>query len=227
MGLSTPQPGRTILDWPPDLLALADALGVARFAVVGFSGGGPFALACGYACPERVQAVGLISGVGPTTAPDALKYMLPSNRLGYAVGRWLPWPLWRAIFWLYYREMRHHPERLAQMSPEEPAADHVIFEKPGVRSMMIATLAEAFRQGTAGAAREGWLLSRPWGFPLEAVTVPVFLWQGEDDVVVTPVMGHYMADHIPTCSAWFLAGEGHLLFLSHWAEILRTLTAPV
>ena len=109
------------------------------------------------------------------------------------------------------------------MHEDEPETDHVVFEGPGVRQVLIDTFSEAFRQGTVGAARDGWLLSRPWGFALEEISVPVFLWQGEADVVVTPAMGRYMAAHIPNCSAAFYPDEGHLIFFTHWREILRTL----
>jgi pimeloyl-ACP methyl ester carboxylesterase len=225
MGRSDDKPGFTILDWPEDVAALADSLGLERFAVAGFSGGGPFAAACAYALPQRVSAVAIISGVGPLNAPGALEGMLPSNRLGYAVGSWMPWFLWRLIFALYYRDVRgppqgRHPETLARMSEEEPESDHVIFETSGLREILVETFAEAFRQGTLGAAREAWLLSRPWGFPLEEITVPAFLWQGEADVVVTPAMGRFLAGKIPNCTARFLPEEGHLLFVTHWDEIL-------
>jgi pimeloyl-ACP methyl ester carboxylesterase len=225
MGRSDYKPGFTIPDWPKDLGALADTLGLDRFAVAGFSGGGPFAAACAYALPQRVSAAAIVSGVGPVSAPGALEGMLPSNRLGYTVGRWMPWFLWRLVFGLYYGDARHHPEKLARMSEGEPEIDRVIMEASGMREVLIETFAEAFRQGTLGPAREGWLLSRPWGFRLEEITVPVLLWQGEADVVVTPAMGRSMAASIPDCRARFLLGEGHLLFVEHWDEILCELIA--
>jgi len=224
MGRSDRKPGFTILDWPDDVAALANSLDLDYFAVAGFSGGSPFTTACGHAMPHRVSAVAIVSGVGPTSAPDALKGMLPANKMGYSVGGWMPWPIWRMIFALYYRDVRRHPEKLAQTTEEEPQIDHAIFERSGIREILVETFAEAFRQGTDGAAREGWLLSRPWGFRLEEVTVPVFLWQGEADVVVTPAMGRFMVSRLPRCTARFLPDEGHLLFVDHWQEILRALT---
>lgn len=227
MGLSDFKPGRRLLDWPGDVLELADVLGIERFAVAGFSAGGPYAAACGYALAQRLTTVGIISGVGPLEAPDALKGMLSSNRMGYAVGRWMPWFLWRLIFGMYYRGVRHHPEKLAQMSEEEPEADRAIFAESDVRQIFIENFAEAFRQGTDGAAWEGWLLARSWGFKLAKITVPVYLWQGEADVVVTPAMGRYMANQLPNCHARFLPGEGHLVFITHWQEILKALTSQM
>jgi pimeloyl-ACP methyl ester carboxylesterase len=225
MGLSDYKPGYTLLDWPDDVADLADALGIERFAVVGFSGGGPYVAACAFKLPHCLTAAGIISGIGPLDAPGALEGMLSSNRVGYRVGRWMPWFWWRLIFRLYYGGVRRRPERLARMSKEEPRADHAAFARPGVREMFIRNFAEAFRQSTEGAARDGWLLSRPWGFGLEEIETPVFLWQGEEDVVVTPAMARHMEAKIPGCRATFLPGEGHLLFLKYWRDILTVLTS--
>jgi pimeloyl-ACP methyl ester carboxylesterase len=225
IGLSDYTPGYTLLDWPDDVAELAGTLGIERFAVAGYSGGGPYAAACAFKLRSCLTAAAIVSGVGPLDAPGALEGMLSSNRLGYQVGRWMGWSWWRLIFRLYYGGVRRHPERLARMSEEEPRPDHVAFAQPGVREMLVRSFAEAFRQGTAGVARDGWLLSRPWGFGLEAIETPVFLWQGEEDVVVMPAMGRRMAAKIPGCQATFLPGEGHLLFFSYWRDILTVLTS--
>jgi len=65
LGLSTPRPGRGLLDWPPDVSEFADALGIERFAIVGWSGGGPYALACGRFLADRVTSIALVSGAAP------------------------------------------------------------------------------------------------------------------------------------------------------------------
>jgi pimeloyl-ACP methyl ester carboxylesterase len=65
LGRSDFQPGRRIGDWPADVIALADHLGLARFAVLGYSGGGPYAAACALRIPERLTHVGIVSGTGP------------------------------------------------------------------------------------------------------------------------------------------------------------------
>jgi pimeloyl-ACP methyl ester carboxylesterase len=227
MGGSDPQPNRTFLDWPADVLALAEALGLWRFAVAGISGGAPYAAACGVSLAPRLTAVGIISGVGPLDAPGALQGMLPTNRVGYTVARRVPWTLWRRVFHLYYRHVQEHPEKLARMTKGEPDVDRRIFARPGVREMLMETFAEAFRQGTEGPAWEGWLLARPWGFELAQVAAAVALWQGEADVVVTPAMGRHMAREIPRCEARFLPGEGHLLWVGHWEEILAVLSSAL
>jgi len=69
MGLSSFAAGRRISDWPADVASLADHLGMQRFAVLGYSGGGPYAVACALALPERLTRVGVVSGAGPFDQP--------------------------------------------------------------------------------------------------------------------------------------------------------------
>jgi pimeloyl-ACP methyl ester carboxylesterase len=136
----------------------------------------------------------------------------------------MPWRVWRAIFQVYYRGVREDPEKLARMSEEEPEADRAVFAQPGVRQVLVETFREAFRQGTSGVARDGWLMTRPWGFELGKMEVPVHLWQGDADVVVTPAMARHVARKIPECQARFLRGEGYLIWITHWSDILDALT---
>jgi pimeloyl-ACP methyl ester carboxylesterase len=223
MGYSDFQSGRSLLDWPDDVAALADALEIEQFTVAGFSGGGPFVVACARKIPHRLKAAGLLSGIGPIEALGALKGMISTNRMGYTVGRFMPWFLWRLQFRFFFGSAQKHPEKLARVTDAEPQADKPIFAQRGVRKIFTETFREAFQQGTDGAAWEGWLLCRPWGFRLEDISTPVYLWQGEDDNLVTPAMGRHMAEKIPNCQAIFIPGEGHLLFIKYWDEILRTL----
>ena len=68
-GRSDPRPGRTLTDWPADAAALTDALGVDRFPVLGASGGGPYAVACGVVLADRVTRVALVAPAAPADAP--------------------------------------------------------------------------------------------------------------------------------------------------------------
>lgn len=95
--------------------------------------------------------------------------------------------------------------------------------RPEVRAVLARDLTEAFRQGAGGPAWDIVLLGRPWGFRLEDIATPVFLWQGGADTLVTPAMGRYLAATIPNCRAQFLPAEGHLLVIDRMPEIIRTL----
>ena len=219
-GLSDFQPDRTILDWPHDVEEAADALGLDTFSVLGSSGGGPYALVCAHAMPGRVTKAGVVSGVGPYDAPGVTQGMRWQNRVGFQLGARFP-PLARLIMWSMERQVRRSPDRVldavaAAMSP----GDAEIARRPGVRDTLGAVIAEAFRQGSRGAALDVVLLGRPWGFQLEEVEPVVFLWQGEADVLVPPAMGRYLAAEIPNCQATFFPEDGHLLF-DHMPEIAR------
>ena len=72
-GDSDSQPGRRLSDWPVDIINLVDELGVKEFSILGYSGGGPFALACTHAMPELIRRVVIVSGMGPVDAPKAKK----------------------------------------------------------------------------------------------------------------------------------------------------------
>ena len=69
-GISDPQPDRRLLDWPDDVEQLADHLGISTFHVIGWSAGGPHALACAYKLPNRISAGALISGLAPPNRPN-------------------------------------------------------------------------------------------------------------------------------------------------------------
>jgi pimeloyl-ACP methyl ester carboxylesterase len=84
-------------------------------------------------------------------------------------------------------------------------------------------IAESFRCGIKGPAWDQYILARPWGFCLEGINVAVRLWQGDQDVMVPPSMGQYLAKRLTQCQAAFCAGEGHMLIFPRWDEILTAL----
>jgi pimeloyl-ACP methyl ester carboxylesterase len=89
-GLSDPNPGRLLLDWPSDVAELADSLGIARFGVLGLSGGGIYALACGAAIPHRLTDVVVTGCPGPMQQPGALAEMRFLTRVGALLGAHAP-----------------------------------------------------------------------------------------------------------------------------------------
>jgi pimeloyl-ACP methyl ester carboxylesterase len=220
-GLSDFQPQRTILDWPRDVEEVADRLGLDRFAVLGSSGGGPYALACAHEHPERITRAGVIGGVGPYDTPGATDGMRRANRVGFQLGARFP-PLAHLIMWSMERQVRRRPERALDAIAEAMSPpDAEIARRPEVRRLLAAEIAEGFRQGSRGAAREVVLLGRPWGFQLDRIAPTVHLWQGEADILVPPAMGRYLASQIPNCVARFFPGEGHLLAFDHVPEIVQ------
>jgi pimeloyl-ACP methyl ester carboxylesterase len=222
-GLSDFLPNRTILDWPRDVEDVASTLGLSAFSVIGSSGGGPYALACAHALPDRITGVGLISAVGPYDAPGVTEGMRRRNRIGFQLGARFP-PLARLLMWSMARQMHRDPERtLDAIADAMSSTDAERAAQPEVRRILAADVQEAFRQGSRGAALDVVLLGRPWGFRLDEITPPVLLWQGELDVLVPAAMGRHLAAEIPNCHATFFAEEGHLFFVEHISEIVRAL----
>ncbi|MFA5875052.1 MAG: alpha/beta hydrolase, partial [Anaerolineales bacterium] len=137
-GESTFQPGRRILDWPEDIAQLADALSIDKFAVAGHSGGGPYVSACAVALPDRVTAAALLSGAGPVEAPDVTRGMSATTKFGLTVGRFIPWPLWRALIWVFYHRRRDDPAAdMDRGSGNRPQADEEQVHRPEVREACI------------------------------------------------------------------------------------------
>jgi pimeloyl-ACP methyl ester carboxylesterase len=223
-GLSTGRRGRLIADWPDDVRELADALGIARFAVVGISGGGPYAAACAWRLPRRVSCAGIISGVVPGAGRDLASDL--RRRLGLLnLVLDTPW-LMRAIMDLGAVPCRRLPSRIFQLVRAlAPPEDEPILRRPAVAAALSAGLREAFRSGGQGVADELLLLMRSWTVRLEEIRAPVRLWHGEADGIVPVAMGRYLAQAIPNCRAEFIPGGGHYVVFDRIGPILDALTS--
>lgn len=222
MGLSDFQPRRSLLDWPDDVGQLAEALGLRRFAVLGVSGGSPYAAVCAWKLPHRLTGAGIVSGIGPLDVPGTAEGMNTQNRLLYGVvGRLpvLPRMLMGVTALLAKRPGRVFDRGRRWIAP----ADQRYLDRPEVREILEATLSEAFRVSGRGPAWELQMYARPWGFRLQDIHIPVHLWHGEQDANSPIAMARYLAAAIPDSQAHFHPGEGHLAFVDRMPEILRTL----
>jgi pimeloyl-ACP methyl ester carboxylesterase len=217
--------GWGMLDWADDVAALAEALGLARFAVVGFSAGGPYATACAYRLPTRVTALGLLGSVAPLPADRAGADRLPADDAGLdaraVAARTLSWP--------EYQVWQREDERSAPPDGEQVWLERMaglsgpMFGLPEVREALQRSVREAFRQGMEGRLYDVWLLHRPWGFRLEDIAVPAYVWQCERDPMGTLSGAQYLAQTIPGCRAVYFPEEEHWIPPHYWDEILSTL----
>ena len=221
-GDSSPAPGRTLLSWADDVAALADHLGIDRFAVLGFSGGGPYALACAAALGDRVTAVVGASAAGPVDHPGGLAGMSVTDKI-------LTWFSLHAP-----RAGRAWMRTLAvgaRLSPRiavwgeagelGPGAREVL-ARLGPPSTVMAPFHESMRQGGAATIEDFALLSLPWGFDLREIAVPVVLFHGAADRVVPLHQAEHLATAIPGAELVLVDDVGHILF---HREVERVLAA--
>jgi pimeloyl-ACP methyl ester carboxylesterase len=210
-GGSTPQPGRRPVDWPADVRHLADALGLERFALLGFSSGGKFALACAHGLADRVSGVGVVAGVGPRDTPRFFADMGALGRLDFMLCRRLR-PLARAYVGIGLRVARRQP-RLAlavfERGLSEP--DRELLRDPRVGDWALATTVESGRQGVDAAIDEKVMELLPWGFRLRDVQLPVRLWQGERDTIVPRHHSAHVSTALLHAQLTLVPGAGHLL----------------
>ncbi len=227
-GGSTRNEGRTIASCAADVGAIADHLGADRFVTVGWSGGGPHALACAALLPDRVRAAATIAGVAPYDA-DGLDWtagMGEENRIEYPLAATDPEA---HLAW-----MRPVAESLAVVTPDAIVnelrtlvsavdADCVTGE---FGDMLAASFRDAFRHGLWGWRDDDLAFVAPWGFDLAEITVPVSIWQGRHDLMVPFAHGQWLAAHVAGATAHLRPEHGHLsLAVGAIGEILDDLLA--
>ena len=211
-GRSTSGPG--LIEWTEDLRGLLDHLALERIDVLAISGGGPGGLAAAWRLPERIRRLVLVSPVGPL-APGVTDGM-NSNRYLFALGRWAPW-LVRLQMDLVAHQMRESAERaIALLHRKLPPIDRELLNREGIREALQADWREACRQGGSAMAAES-LYPGNWPIPLEQITTPVTVWQGDADRSVGQ-MGKWSAEHVARGRFVGLPGQGHLWLLAHIRE---------
>lgn len=227
VGLSDFQPKRRLLDFPKDILALADHLRIEHFAILAYSLGGPYGFACAFAIPERLSRVGIVSGAALFTEPELVQNVNAGTRRFLNLPRENPLAS-RLFLWILGMTARLSPKSLiAQARSLLPEPDRVAIEtNPALQLGFVNAVRESFRQGVRGAFHESLLSVTDYGFRLQEIQAPVLLWHGEADQNIPVEMARFAASAIPKCEAAFYPDEGHLsLFKKHAAEFIRALTA--
>jgi len=232
-GLSTVPWATRVSDWPRAVGALADQLGLGRFAVLAHSLGAAFALACGPALGYRLEVIVIASGMGPLPPGERFRSGSRADNLYWWLARrqasWLLNPLYRVSATMVLRSARGDPQRFTQgMARRLPEADRLttqrLLARPGAQAALIEDLRESYRQGTTAMAADLVRYTRPWGFGLDQVTTTVHLWHGEQDPKVPLAIARQLAARLPHCHAHFGPG-GHLMACDHAGDILTTVTS--
>jgi pimeloyl-ACP methyl ester carboxylesterase len=213
-GRSSRHHGRRVVDCVADVAAIADLLGLGRFAVTGGSGGGPHALAVGARLPDRVSQVACDVSGAPYDAPglDWLEGMDEVNirEFGWAFAgeETLARELEREVSEILHRLEDDPTAALAGI--ELSASDRAVLDDPGVRESLAKSTREMFVQGALGWIDDDLAFITPWGFDVEELRVPVEVRYGATDVLVPPSHGEWLAAHIPNATVIVDQVGGHL-----------------
>jgi pimeloyl-ACP methyl ester carboxylesterase len=215
-----------------DAHAIAGELGVARFATLGMSGGGPGALAAATVPGGRVIRVGIASGAGPfQRVPGALDdlddhdraavLLLPGNRAAAAAAF--------ATGFEPLAELSRMSGGSGVISAFEnllSSRDSDLLRDQRFASALADTIREALRPGTSGGGWDNVSWVGEWDIDLSAVHCPVLLWYGSDDRFAPPAHGLWLSQHLPRARLVLREGEGHLGIYEHLGGMLRALTQP-
>lgn len=222
VGLSDPKPGRTVLAWADDIAELCEQLAITDFAAMGWSMGGQYALALGYALPAAVTRVAVLAGALPITDSTLFAQMPRIDRLNIRMSQRAPW-LARVCLRSMGFLARLAPSLYGRLAAADlPAADAAVLRAEGYAQFGNMS-AEALRCPDGHV--EDYLASmQPWGFAPEDVGVPVDVWGGAQDDFLDPSWPAKLARRIPASTLHICSG-GHFMAHLHWQEIFDALRA--
>ncbi|MFZ9935912.1 MAG: alpha/beta fold hydrolase [Luteolibacter sp.] len=219
MGRSERVPGRTLESWPETIAAFMDSLGVATFAQLGVSGGGPYVLACAALLPERVTtsavlcgAVALADGQRRGLHP-VYQILIPLRHLPHAC---FTMPLKLAA-------------RIATAAPDEPPVSWILktlpqadrkllLANPEAQHVLAMSFAEGVRQGGRGVMEDAGIYLQHWNLPLENITRPIRYWHGGMDRNISADMARQFVSSIPHARLDVDPDEGHFSLAIHRAR---------
>ena len=228
-GDSTPRPNgtttATVADDATDVAHVLDHLGLDRFVAIGWSGGGPRALACAAVLPGRCLAAACGVGLVPLTEydGDVRAGMGEENVAEFtaamagpeAITAWLE----AEGSWAFTVTGSEIAESLGSLAPP--------VDRAALTGERAETMAAAFRhagnQGIVGWRDDDLALVRPWGFSVADITVPVAVWQGTEDTMVPFAHAEWLVAHVPGARAHLVEGEGHISLRARMPVILEDL----
>jgi pimeloyl-ACP methyl ester carboxylesterase len=225
-GSSTRNPGRTVGDDADNAATVLDHVGAATAVTIGWSGGGPHALAAAALLPDRIRAVSTISGVAayPAEGIDFLEGMGAENLEEFNAALESPEALivFKERNWPIFRDV-------TAAECADSFGDLIDDVDRGALTgefaeYIAASFREALRESYWGWFDDDMAIIHPWGFDFEQIRVPVHIWQGRHDRMVPYSHGQWLASHIPTAVPHLFDDEGHLsLGVTRFGDILDAL----
>jgi pimeloyl-ACP methyl ester carboxylesterase len=220
-------PGRVVADCAADIAAVADALGIGRFYVIGESGGGPHALATAALLPERVRAAATIASAGPYGA-EGLDWMegLGEGNVGEheellkgdeALREYIEAELEEL------RQVRTREQLLAVLDKHLCDADRAILTTEFGANVVANWIRIGEQASVWGWFDDDKVHVTDWGFELDRITAPVTVWQGGEDSIVPATHGEWLARHLPNATLCLFPEDGHVSIWRHYDAVLTDL----
>ena len=220
-GGSSPLVGRTTADWVDDVAALADHLGIDRFAVMGLSSGGPYTVACAALLGDRVCAAVVAAGNTDMSWPGSADGYLQSELDIMAMDDERA-----AVAWCEEHYGADGSEFLSGDLDLGPTDNAYLADEANLTGLLTA-MTEAFHQGVVGYAHDITVQGRPWTFDPATIIAPVIVVHGADDHLVPLAHSRHTAELIPGADLRIIDGRGHLSLVDEFPALATELVAPL
>lgn len=227
-GESDRQQFRRVADVADDVLAIADSLGIAQFAVLGRSGGGPHALACAALLPDRVTRAGVLVSLAPWTAQglDWFDGMSDSAIDEFTWASTAPEALTAALVRTAAETKLNPASHVVTLSPELPESDQRLMADVELRRLLARNFAEALAVSADGWIDDSLAFCSDWGFEPADVRVPVLVWHGQDDVFSPVAHSRWLANNIPNSSILIQPRAAHFSAFEAIPDVLAWVISP-
>ncbi|MFC5268916.1 alpha/beta fold hydrolase [Kribbella qitaiheensis] len=222
---SSPHPGRRVADVTDDVAALLDAVGADDFVTLGWSGGGPHALACAALLPDRCRAAAIVAGVAPYNAEglDWLDGMGEENIAEFGAAATSTEALDRFLAEASAGLKDVQPDDvIAAFGDLLSTADHTAL-RDGLSDYLAESCRAAVSRGYDGWRDDDLAFLADWGVDLASIQVPVSIWQGDQDRMVPRDHGRWLGNHVAGATTHLVPGEGHLSLMKNIDAIVAQL----
>ena len=227
MGQSDRHKNRSFIDWTKDTIALADHLGIDKFAILGYSGGAPYTLACALKIPDRLLSAVIVAGAGQMNQPEVWNNLGLKHRIFWKVADKFPF-----LLPIMLKKMRNYREMsdeaiLARFEQNMPKADFETFKQNNRLALSKRGVEETFRDMN-GVAMDVRLPIRPLGFELGMIRFPITFFHGKEDRTVPIQVVEWMVPRIPHARLVTYPDDGHVSAIcEHFDEIAEALLNKV
>ncbi|MFW2372254.1 MAG: alpha/beta fold hydrolase [Gammaproteobacteria bacterium] len=218
-GASDFQNNFSLLDWPRMVTQLADKLDLKRFSILGYSGGGAYALACAHEIKDRIKHIALVSSSAPFESEAMLNHINPNLK-----------PLYQLAAADY--DTAIEKVTVLATSPESfldvlrlrlPADDKALFKQISFQKYYLLNLSLAIAHGVNGIVNDLRNITLPWQFNLEDIQSHISIWHGRNNMNIAFPLAEYLDNKLKNTSSYFLDNTGHYFLFYRWRIILDKL----